>query len=317
MPKRNKQNPSGASSRPLFRNARKERMWGGDGTIICPDAVRVQLVWTVILRPGTASGALYYYQFRGNSVYDPDYTGTGTQPNGFDQWASFYNSYVVLGSSISADIMGATQSCTSALVPNFNTVLAASAVDACGYRYAVSKLTGYSGNAARSVLNNRISTSQICGVSARAVTDDTDFSATFSTNPASNNAWFWDFYHQNSYDSSTLNSVVKITIHYDVKFFDPQQQGLSATLRPATETLGHHTVTAGQCTRRVVAVQTCETVASAAAVSVNGLTHQSPSVDHNTAVRRELVSHRCQCAECLSQCSTSGSIAGHRGGGAD
>ena len=40
------------------------------------------------------------YTFRGNSLVDPDYTGTGHQPRGFDQWAAFYNDYKVLGSKI-------------------------------------------------------------------------------------------------------------------------------------------------------------------------------------------------------------------------
>lgn len=34
-------------------------------------------------------------QFRMNSVFDPDYTATGHQPYGFDQWKVLYNHYVV------------------------------------------------------------------------------------------------------------------------------------------------------------------------------------------------------------------------------
>ncbi len=42
-----------------------------------------------------AAGALGSQVFRANSLYDPDYTGTGHQPLGFDQWAAFYRTYVV------------------------------------------------------------------------------------------------------------------------------------------------------------------------------------------------------------------------------
>ena len=38
--------------------------------------------------------------FRANSIYDPDAAVGGHQPLGADQWAPFYNSYVVLGSKI-------------------------------------------------------------------------------------------------------------------------------------------------------------------------------------------------------------------------
>lgn len=33
--------------------------------------------------------------FRANSCFDPDLTGTGSQPVGFDQWSAFYNRYIV------------------------------------------------------------------------------------------------------------------------------------------------------------------------------------------------------------------------------
>lgn len=37
---------------------------------------------------------------RANGMYDPNQTGTGHQPLGFDQWKLLYNHYVVLGSKI-------------------------------------------------------------------------------------------------------------------------------------------------------------------------------------------------------------------------
>lgn len=46
------------------------------------------------------TGTMGRYVFRANSCYDPDYTGTGSQPRGFDQWGSFYQSYTVIGSKI-------------------------------------------------------------------------------------------------------------------------------------------------------------------------------------------------------------------------
>lgn len=40
------------------------------------------------------------YQFRANSVYDPDYALGGHQLMGFDQWAALYNHYRVISSKI-------------------------------------------------------------------------------------------------------------------------------------------------------------------------------------------------------------------------
>lgn len=42
------------------------------------------------------------HNFRANSLYDPDLTGVGGQPLGFDQMAALYNHYVVLGSKFIA-----------------------------------------------------------------------------------------------------------------------------------------------------------------------------------------------------------------------
>lgn len=42
-----------------------------------------------------ASSVSNAYEFRLNSAYDPDYSGGGHQPRGFDQWAAFYRRYRV------------------------------------------------------------------------------------------------------------------------------------------------------------------------------------------------------------------------------
>lgn len=46
------------------------------------------------------TGALASYVFRANSIYDPNFTGVGHSPMGYDQWAVLYNHYTVVGSKI-------------------------------------------------------------------------------------------------------------------------------------------------------------------------------------------------------------------------
>lgn len=53
-----------------------------------------------LLQPTAGSVATALQRFRANSIYDPDQSGTGHQPLGHDQWAAFYDHYVVLGSKI-------------------------------------------------------------------------------------------------------------------------------------------------------------------------------------------------------------------------
>ncbi|WP_445775552.1 hypothetical protein [Shewanella sp.] len=60
--------------------------------------VKLRYCDTVTINPGL--GTVGYHSFRANSCFDPDYTGTGHQPLGFDQWSTFYNHYIVVGAKI-------------------------------------------------------------------------------------------------------------------------------------------------------------------------------------------------------------------------
>lgn len=50
-------------------------------------------------------GLLTDYVIRANSVFDPDFTGVGSQPVGFDQMAAFYDHYTVIGAVIRATFL--------------------------------------------------------------------------------------------------------------------------------------------------------------------------------------------------------------------
>uniref|UniRef100_UPI00404823FF hypothetical protein n=1 Tax=Shewanella sp. TaxID=50422 RepID=UPI00404823FF len=64
------------------------------------NAVKLRYVEHVTLDAGI--GAIASYAYRANSCFDPNYTGTGHQPNGFDQWSTFYNHYIVVGALMKA-----------------------------------------------------------------------------------------------------------------------------------------------------------------------------------------------------------------------
>jgi hypothetical protein len=49
-----------------------------------------------------ALGAPKKYEFRANSIYDPNLTGVGHQPIGRDQFAALYDHYTVIGSKMKA-----------------------------------------------------------------------------------------------------------------------------------------------------------------------------------------------------------------------
>lgn len=65
-----------------------------------PPGKRLTLRYSEILSLNPASGGLVGYTFSANGCYDPNISGIGHQPYGFDQIMSYYNHYVVHSSSI-------------------------------------------------------------------------------------------------------------------------------------------------------------------------------------------------------------------------
>lgn len=62
--------------------------------------VRHKYCDVVTMSAGVGAGAPQTYQFRANSMFDPDYTGVGHQPMFRDEMAAQYKSYTVLKSYI-------------------------------------------------------------------------------------------------------------------------------------------------------------------------------------------------------------------------
>ncbi len=60
-----------------------------------PQSNRTTLRYAESVTISGAAGSMATYQFALNGLFDPNITGTGHQPLGFDQWSVFYNNYVV------------------------------------------------------------------------------------------------------------------------------------------------------------------------------------------------------------------------------
>lgn len=62
--------------------------------------MRIKLKYsdTFTLAPGIGSNAVQVFSC--NGIFDPDITGVGHQPRGFDEWMAMYDHYVVTGAHI-------------------------------------------------------------------------------------------------------------------------------------------------------------------------------------------------------------------------
>lgn len=65
-----------------------------------PDRLKTKLRYCDVVQLAASAGSPAIYQFRMNSLFDPDFSNTGHQPQWFDQLSAVYLNYKVLGSKI-------------------------------------------------------------------------------------------------------------------------------------------------------------------------------------------------------------------------
>lgn len=105
MPKRAA--PMGAASKAKRRKTAKPSMVilaPGRGVVVpastIPRKQTRKLVYSDVFARDAGSGVAASYFYSCNSLFDPDRTGVGHQPMGFDQLMEFYDHYTVIGAKL-------------------------------------------------------------------------------------------------------------------------------------------------------------------------------------------------------------------------
>ncbi len=223
--RRSAKNKNQKSKREAY-TPKPQRVFGG---LICPDEMRVILPYSTRVPQTLSLGVGALYQFRGNSVFDPDLTGTGGVASGHNLWSNFYQKYRVLGSRIRTKTIGTGTTVAStatevALYPFPDTsvpsVLTPTTFsDARSLKYAKWSLYNSFGNGI-CTLNHKMGTAKIFGVSEEAVEDDDALYCNTNTNPTQ--TWTWNLIAEPADVSSSQNIVSIVDIDYDVVYFDRQ-----------------------------------------------------------------------------------------------
>jgi len=188
-----------------------------------PARVRVKLVY---MQSNYYTTTTYLEQlFKGNSCFDPDQTGTGSQPYNFDDWAVQYIRYRVIGSHCTVAV---GQSSIASAATNARFVLAPTNLSTgfVAYEDAVSSplvtdkmwmahgVNGYpAGPVAPGTLRANFTTREILGE------DHGDrFQALVTADPA--DVWYWYIGASSADATSTITGWLHTRIVYDVEFFD-------------------------------------------------------------------------------------------------
>jgi len=171
----------------------------------------------------TSSGtAPYTYVYSHNSCYDPDVTGVGHQPRGYDEWVRFYGRYHV--HACKAEIFVTNQSAYSiicVLVPSAQNT-SALATPEHGAELPYSKVMTVQSLQNDKKLSQYITTDRMVGF---RTANDRDFIPQVTANPVVRTYWKIGLQTQPALSAISVHVLVKLT--YYVSFDERILLGLS------------------------------------------------------------------------------------------
>lgn len=152
--------------------------------------------------------------FRGNSCFDPDYTGVGVQPYGWDQWTALYGTYRVAASSIKINFY-TEEPCR--LLKAYLFPFAASSVDyddPSDLRQIPRCKCVTFGDGTGPSRHNKIwhyATTKM--VNPDFSSTDNDYQSLTTANPAA--TWYWILY----FDSTAIGEAVAVTFDVEITYY--------------------------------------------------------------------------------------------------
>lgn len=187
------------------------------GPVAKSTIVRMRYCDEVDLDPGAAVAATHVFSCTG--LYDPDVTGTGHQPLGFDQWMQFYDHYTVLGAKISVTALNNNTGdafCVGLVVKDSLTAI--TEIPRLKEQSSNYKYIARAGSKDMVSLSRKFSTKKF--FSKGHVMDDPELKGTISTNPTEQ-AYFhlWCCPFDEASDEGTLRCNVQID--YIVQLSEP------------------------------------------------------------------------------------------------
>jgi len=182
------------------------------------------LRYTLLRGYDMSAAALYNEGFRANSIYDPLVASGGRTVTGYDQWKSFYNSYVVVRSRIVIQCTGSSN--TSLEAPILVSVAlqndsssAVSMTDQMAQPYTSWRLVSGDTGSLVIKMRNRFDAKTFFGI--KDVKDDRSIGAEMTSDPS--RLAYYNVFVGNVSTATVPNTGIWLayTIEYDVMFRDP------------------------------------------------------------------------------------------------
>jgi len=218
---KNKRSRQGGSKDAVSASSSSSNVVKNVPRVMFPIKTSRRLVYHETVAITSTSGVPATYVFSINGLYDPNITGTGHQPAGFDQIMLYYNHYYVTRAS-----MACTARCTTVgLYPTFMLSINAGTTaitdlnqlqeDGSSVR---TRLGGFGMENSMQTLKTSCNVAKFGG--ARFLQDSTQYQGDISANPAEQS-----YFHITIFDgdsSNTCTCYFDVTIVYEASFIEPR-----------------------------------------------------------------------------------------------
>lgn len=209
------------------RRQRKYKVRRTIGMLGQPTTKTVVMPYTQqqVIAAGGAPGVANILQFRANSIFDPDFTTGGHQPLSRDQWALFYNHYLVKFATITVTFVPMTSAQPPQLLfiqanDDSTTLIGGTSTipELLENKHRVYRQTPYGSNDRTFVLKYKVNPLKFLKRSKYS----TDVKAAFGSNPVEEVYFNVGVCPLNSSDVSG-NYSITTCIEYTVMMFEPKE----------------------------------------------------------------------------------------------
>jgi len=192
----------------------------GSANVFLPKKKRFTFSYSdMVTVNGLAAGAFQGHAFNGNGLYDPDDTGTGHQPRGFDQMKALYRTYKVNASTIRVRFVGTSTG--AGVVCGLFADASSDSNPTTAYIYDVLEI--YKNNA---ILSNTDGSRSIVELTDRRTTTSMQYNkesdsseALMTANPG--NTWLWRIIVWNAHTSAAFTGQIFVDLTYEAEFSEP------------------------------------------------------------------------------------------------
>ncbi len=160
---------------------------------------------TAFTFPAVAASSMQATVLRFNSVYDPDYTGTGTAVAGYAAASSLYGRYRVIKNRAELTFLPLTNTVTAFAVLSNDSTLGTDYGRLAAQRYTWTRGIVPGGQPAHHVLQAPIH--KISGVLARTVKQDDTYASLIGTNPTNQ-----VYLHVGAYNPNASTASLQVTV---------------------------------------------------------------------------------------------------------